>query len=89
MQSFAAAVSAPSESKPAWKVLKVLADLLELPGFHYANSEQITSEISIGNMTSEYRATSLSLKLFIEITKVFLLSNDSIAWTESWKSYCG
>jgi NADH dehydrogenase/NADH:ubiquinone oxidoreductase subunit G len=30
MQSFAAAVSAPSESKPAWKVLKVLADLLEL-----------------------------------------------------------
>jgi NADH-quinone oxidoreductase subunit G len=34
MQSFAVAVSAPSESKPAWKVLKVLADLLELPGFH-------------------------------------------------------
>jgi NADH-quinone oxidoreductase subunit G len=27
MQSFAVAVSAPSESKPAWKVLKVLADL--------------------------------------------------------------
>jgi NADH-quinone oxidoreductase subunit G len=36
MQSFAAAVSAPSESKPAWKVLKVLADLLELPGFSIA-----------------------------------------------------
>lgn len=46
IQSFAAAVSAPSESKPAWKVLKVLADLLELSGFHYANSEQITGEIS-------------------------------------------
>ena len=46
IQSFSAAVSAPDESKPAWKVLKVLADLLELPGFHYGNSEQITSEIS-------------------------------------------
>jgi NADH-quinone oxidoreductase subunit G len=28
MQSFVAAVSAPSESKPAWKVLKVLAENL-------------------------------------------------------------
>jgi len=46
IQSFAAAVSAPSDSKPAWKVLKVLADLLELPGFHYADSTQVTSEIT-------------------------------------------
>ncbi len=44
VQSFAAAVSAPSESKPAWKVLKVLADLLKLQGFHYEDSTQITSE---------------------------------------------
>jgi hypothetical protein len=39
-------------------------------------------------MTSEYRATSLSLKLFIEITNVFLLSNDSkrgvsVIWQKS------
>ncbi|MDC9715134.1 MAG: NADH-quinone oxidoreductase subunit NuoG [Gammaproteobacteria bacterium] len=46
VQSFCASVSAPSNVKPAWKVLKVLADLLELPGFHFANSMQITSEIS-------------------------------------------
>ena len=45
VQSFAAAVNAPSDTKPAWKVLKVLADLLELPGFHYADSAQVTSEI--------------------------------------------
>jgi NADH-quinone oxidoreductase subunit G len=38
-------VNAPSNAKPAWKVLKVLADLLELPGFHYADSAQVTSEI--------------------------------------------
>lgn len=46
IQSFSAAVSAPSDSKPAWKVLKVLADLLKLPGFQYGDSEQITNEIS-------------------------------------------
>lgn len=45
MQSFSAAVSAPGEAKPAWKILKVLADLLELPGFHFDNSTQILSEL--------------------------------------------
>jgi NADH-quinone oxidoreductase subunit G len=43
MQSFAAAVSAPSESKPAWKVLKVLADLLEYLLYTYT-SECATHE---------------------------------------------
>ncbi|SMN10815.1 NADH-ubiquinone oxidoreductase chain G [uncultured Candidatus Thioglobus sp.] len=46
VQTFAAAVSAPGEAKPAWKILKVLADLLELPGFHYADSSQIISEVT-------------------------------------------
>lgn len=45
VQSFSAAVNAPSDAKPAWKVLKVLADLLELPGFHYADSTQVTTEV--------------------------------------------
>ncbi|MBT7839174.1 MAG: NADH-quinone oxidoreductase subunit G [Candidatus Thioglobus sp.] len=44
IQSFTAMVKAPDEAKPAWKVLKVLADLLELPGFHYENSTQILEE---------------------------------------------
>ncbi|ABL02025.1 NADH dehydrogenase subunit G [Candidatus Ruthia magnifica str. Cm (Calyptogena magnifica)] len=46
MKSYTAAVKAPNEVKPAWKVLKVMADLLELPGFHYADSTQIRAEIS-------------------------------------------
>ncbi len=45
VQTFPAAVSAPGEAKPAWKILKVLADLLELPGFHYADSSQAASEV--------------------------------------------
>ncbi|WPE18323.1 NADH-quinone oxidoreductase subunit NuoG [Candidatus Thioglobus autotrophicus] len=46
IQSFAAVVKAPEEAKPAWKILKVLADLLELPGFHYENSSQVSSELT-------------------------------------------
>ncbi len=46
MQSYTAAVKAPDEVKPAWKILKVMADLLELPGFHYADSTQVLAEIS-------------------------------------------
>ncbi|MBC8494168.1 MAG: NADH-quinone oxidoreductase subunit G [Candidatus Thioglobus sp.] len=46
LQSFSAAVSAPGEAKPAWKILKVLADLLELPGFHYESSAQVLSEVA-------------------------------------------
>ena len=46
IQSFKAVVQAPEEAKPAWKILKVLADLLELPGFHYENSSQISSELA-------------------------------------------
>ncbi|NYT52450.1 MAG: NADH-quinone oxidoreductase subunit G [Candidatus Vesicomyosocius endoextente] len=46
MQSYTAAVKAPNEVKPAWKVLKVMADLLELPGFNYEDSTQVLAEIS-------------------------------------------
>ena len=46
IQSFAASVKAPEEAKPAWKVIKVMADLLELPGFHYTDSTQVLSEVS-------------------------------------------
>jgi len=44
MQSFSAAVGSPKDIKPAWKVLKVLADLLDLSGFNYTDSSKVTSE---------------------------------------------
>ena len=44
-QSFAAAVKAPGEARPGWKVLRVLANLLELSGFEYESSTQIIDEL--------------------------------------------
>jgi NADH-quinone oxidoreductase subunit G len=40
-QSFSAASRAPAGSRPGWKVLRVLGNLLELEGFDQTSSEQV------------------------------------------------
>ena len=43
-QSYSASVKSAGESKPGWKVIKVLADLLNLEGFDFTDSSQIADE---------------------------------------------
>lgn len=45
VQSFNGVVSPLAEARPAWKVLRVLANLLELKGFDYETSEQVCTEL--------------------------------------------
>ncbi|MGD8843166.1 MAG: NADH-quinone oxidoreductase subunit NuoG [Gammaproteobacteria bacterium] len=45
-QSFAAASRAPGGSRPGWKVLRVLGNLLELDGFEQTSSEQVRDALS-------------------------------------------
>jgi NADH-quinone oxidoreductase subunit G len=33
------------EARPAWKVLRVLGNLLNLPGFDYQSSEEVLAEV--------------------------------------------
>ena len=40
-QSWSAAVKAAGESRPGWKVLRVLGNLLNLSGFEYVSSEEV------------------------------------------------
>ncbi len=40
-QSWAGAARLVGESRPAWKILRVLGNLLDLPNFDYASSEQV------------------------------------------------
>ncbi len=40
-QSWSAAVKATADSRPGWKVLRVLGTLLNLPGFEYISSEEV------------------------------------------------
>ena len=45
-QSFAGAANPVGESRPAWKVLRVLGTLLGAEGFDYVTSEDVLSEIA-------------------------------------------
>lgn len=44
-QSFTGAVSPHGESRPAWKVLRVLANLFQCRGFDYESSAEVLAEI--------------------------------------------
>ena len=44
-QSFAAATSSWADSRPAWRVLRVLGNLFELTGFEHGSIEDVRSEL--------------------------------------------
>lgn len=52
VQSFKGAVKPLGEARPAWKVLRVLGNLLNVAGFDYDNSEAVRDEALKGNDVS-------------------------------------
>ena len=45
---FSRAATVPrAEARPGWKILRVLANLLDLPGFAYASLEQVSAELNL------------------------------------------
>jgi NADH-quinone oxidoreductase subunit G len=48
VQSFHAATKPLGETRPAWKVLRVLGNLLQQPGFEFNSSEDVRAEILAG-----------------------------------------
>ena len=65
VQSFHAVVKAMGETRPAWKVLRVLANMLDLPGFDYASSEDVLKQV--GGLPGD-GATHLSAQLLNNTT---------------------
>ena len=49
VQSFHAVVKPLAETRPAWKVLRVLANLLSLPGFDFESTQDVLKKISGAN----------------------------------------
>jgi NADH-quinone oxidoreductase subunit G len=45
VQSFHAVVKPLGETRPAWKVLRVLANLLDLPGFDFESSQDVLKQV--------------------------------------------
>jgi NADH-quinone oxidoreductase subunit G len=54
-QSFAGAIAPLSDARPAWKVLRVLGNLLRLPGYDYLSSEEVRDELleRVGNARAD------------------------------------
>ncbi len=62
-QSFSASVKGPGESKPGWKIIKVLADLLELEGFDYTDSCQVADDALSIAVIKSVKPTETSLNI--------------------------
>ncbi|MBI3776687.1 MAG: NADH-quinone oxidoreductase subunit G, partial [Gammaproteobacteria bacterium] len=58
-QSFTGAVAPLADARPAWKVLRVLGNLLQIPGFDYVTSEEVRDELHalVGNARADNKAT--------------------------------
>ncbi|MBI5430914.1 MAG: NADH-quinone oxidoreductase subunit G [Nitrosomonadales bacterium] len=52
-QSFRGAVKPSGEARPAWKVLRVLGNLLNVPGFDYDTSEAARDEVLSGKNVAD------------------------------------
>jgi NADH-quinone oxidoreductase subunit G len=78
-QSFTGAVTPYEDTRPAWKVLRVLGNIFELSGFDYITSEDVRDEAKqlIGepdsSNKSQWRCPSQLAKAGTEITRIGLL----------------
>ncbi len=67
LQSFTGAVTPKGDSRPAWKVLRVLGNLFDVDGFDYFSSDEVTGEFQ--SLTSRIKPSSKAThKLSAEIT---------------------
>ncbi|MFD0913094.1 NADH-quinone oxidoreductase subunit NuoG [Methylophilus luteus] len=69
VQSFQAATRPLGECRPGWKVLRVLANTLGLPGFDYNSSEEVKNAVFNGEKPSAvvWRSLNNNLKELVEI----------------------
>ena len=58
LQSFHAVVKPRGESRPAWKVLRVLGNLLDVPGFNFETSQDVLAKVQAQplNLSNALRA---------------------------------
>lgn len=47
-QSFKGGVSPPGDARPGWKILRVLANMLNIDGFDFLSSEEVLEEVKAG-----------------------------------------
>lgn len=86
VQSFAAVGVPNGESKPAWKIFRVLANFMELPGFDYADIHAVQAELrTIMGEASAVQAASAPKFAMTEFKKSTI--NDSLFRLAPWLLY--
>ena len=71
LQSFHAVVKPKGETRPAWKVLRVLANLLDLPEFNFESSQDVLARLALNVDASglvESKLLSNSVQASIDLT---------------------
>ena len=71
LQSFHAVVKPKGETRPAWKVLRVLANLLDLPAFNFESSQEVLAKLALNADASGQVASNLlsnSVQASIDMT---------------------
>jgi NADH-quinone oxidoreductase subunit G len=81
-QSFLPASNPPGEVRPGWKVLRVLANQLNIPGFEYAAAEEVRDELQ--KLLDQTGA--LEEKRF-ELKEIKELSNQGLTRITEWPIY--
>ena len=84
-QSFSGVVPPRGDARPAWKVLRVLGNVLDLEGFEYESSEQVRDELhraceGVGTDTSQHGncyTTALDVGL-MRVADVPIYSTDAL-----------
>ena len=66
VQSFNGAVKPLGETRPAWKVLRVLGTMLDLPGFDFDTSEAVRKEVISGTQLAEGSLNNRPAKLVVQ-----------------------
>lgn len=49
VQTFHAVVKPQGEARPAWKVLRALANVLDLPGFEFSSAQEVLAHLRFAN----------------------------------------
>jgi len=75
LQSFTPASKLPEEAKPGWRVLRVLANLLNCEGFEYDSIDEITQEVQASKINSGQ--ISLDVSINEDAITDFVLFNET------------
>ena len=73
MQSFHAVVKPLGETRPAWKVWRVLANILKLPGFEFESSQEVLAQLPWAKPLSSGQVVTSGLSNAVDDATVVLV----------------